>query len=52
MLPDWSIREDQPLHLSIMAALSRILGDNDTTLFPMLLAGAPTGFDGNIPASG
>ena len=40
------------MQLSIMAALSRILDDRDTTLFPMLLAGAPTGFDGDIPASG
>ena len=52
LVADWSIREDQPMQLSIMAALSRILDDRDTTLFPMLLAGAPTGFDGDIPASG
>ena len=50
LVPDWSIRADQPMQLSIMAALSRILDDRDTTLFPMLLAGAPTGFDGDIPA--
>ena len=52
LVPDWSIRADQPMQLSIMAALSRILDDRDTTLFPMLLAGVPTGFDGNISASG
>ena len=52
LTPDWSIRADQPMHLSIMASLSQILGDKDTTLFPMLLEGAPTGFDGNIPSSG
>ena len=52
LTPDWSIRADQPMHLSMMASLSQILGDKDTTLFPMLLEGAPTGFDGNIPSSG
>ena len=52
LVPDWSMRAAQPMQLSIMAALSRILDDRDTTLFPMLLAGAPTGFDGDIPASG
>ena len=40
------------MQLSIMAALSRILDNRDTTLFSMLLAGTPTGFNGNIPASG
>eukprot|EP00435_Cladocopium_sp_Y103_P026735 s420_g6.t1 len=52
LTPDWSIRTDQPMHLSIMAALSTIMDDNDRTLFPMLLHGAPTGFDNNIPPSG
>ena len=52
LTPDWSIRADQPMHLSIMASLSQILADKDTSLFPMLLEGAPTGFDGNIPSSG
>ena len=49
LVPDWSIRAAQPMQLSIMAALSRILDDRATTLFPRLLAGAPTGFDGDIP---
>eukprot|EP00435_Cladocopium_sp_Y103_P038655 s2653_g10.t1 len=40
------------MHLSIMAALSTIMNDKDQTLFPMLLQGAPTGFDNNIPPSG
>ena len=52
MIPDWSIRSDQPMHLEIMAALSRIMGDKDSTLFPMLREGAPTGFDNDIPPSG
>ena len=49
---DWSIRPDQPLHLELLHCLSKILGDKDTSLFPMLIAGAPTGFDNNIPLSG
>ena len=52
MTPDWSIRPDQPMHLAIMTSLSKIMDDKDTTLFPMLLEGAPTGFDGTIPPSG
>ena len=34
---DWTIRDDQPMHLSIMAALASILRDKDTTLAPMLM---------------
>lgn len=45
LVPDWSIREDQPMQLSIMAAVSSFLDDRDKTLFPILLAGAPPGFD-------
>lgn len=45
MIPDWSTRPDQPMHLAIMASLSKIMDDKDTTLFPMLLEGAPAGFD-------
>ena len=52
MTPDWSIRPDQPMHVAIMTSLSKIMDDKDTTLFPMLLEGAPTGFDGTIPPSG
>ena len=52
MIPDWSVRPDQPMHLAIMTSLSTIMNDKDTTLFPMLLEGAPTGFDGTIPPSG
>ena len=32
MTPDWSIREHQPMRLGILAALSTIMGDKDTTL--------------------
>ena len=49
LTPDWTIRDDQPMHLSIMAALSS--RDKDVTLFPMLLDGAPPGFNGDVPAS-
>lgn len=49
---DWSIREDQPLHLGILHAISQILDDKDVHLFPMLHEGAPTGIDNNIPLSG
>ena len=50
--PDWSVREHQPMHLQILAALHRIMGDTDTTLFPSLLAGVRTGFGPAIPPSG
>ena len=50
--PDWSIRADQPMHLSIIASLSPLLADKDTSLFPMLLERTPTGLDGHIPGSG
>eukprot|EP00435_Cladocopium_sp_Y103_P070119 s177_g34.t1 len=49
---NWDVRADQPMHLSIMAALSQIMANKDTTLFPMLLSGAPTGFNADIPPSG
>ena len=52
MIPDWSIRPDQPMHLSITTSLSKITNNKDITLFPMLLEGAPTGFDSTIPSSG
>ena len=52
MIPDWSIRPDQPMHLSITTSLSKIMNNKDITLFPMLLEGAPTGFDSTIPSSG
>ena len=50
--PDWSVREHQPMHLQILAALHHIMGDRDTTLFPSLLAGVRTGFGPAIPPSG
>ena len=48
----WDIPSGQPYALHALSALSKCLGDRDTALFPALLAGAPTGFDNDIPASG
>ena len=50
--PDLSVREHQPMHLQILAALHRIMGDPDTTLCPSLLASVRTGFGPAIPPSG
>lgn len=49
---DWSIREHQPMHLNILHGFSRIMGDEDTSLFPSLLEGVSAGFLGDIPPSG
>ena len=43
---DWSIRPDQPLCLSALATLSRLMEDKDVHLFDALLSGVSTGFDG------
>ena len=51
LTPDWSIREHQPMRLGILAALSTIMGDKDTTLFGELQAGVSTGFNHDIPLS-
>ena len=47
----WEIREDQPLHLSILQQLSYFMHDADRTLFPCLQDGVSTGFDKDIPPS-
>ena len=47
----WDIRDDQPLHLSILQQLSRVMMDADTTLFQALQDGVSTGFDGDITPS-
>ena len=49
--PDWSIRDHQPMRLGILAALSIIMEDKDTTLFGALQAGVSTGFNQDIPPS-
>ncbi|CAE7325932.1 Plscr3 [Symbiodinium sp. CCMP2592] len=48
---DFSVQEGQPYCLSALERLSTLLGDKDTTLFPALQKGVPTGFDGDIPRS-
>ncbi|CAE7366635.1 unnamed protein product [Symbiodinium sp. CCMP2592] len=48
---DFSVKEGQPYCLSALERLSTLLGDKDTTLFPALQKGVPTGFDGDIPRS-
>ena len=47
----WSIRSDQPLCLDALQCVSAFMNDPDTSLFPSLLAGVSTGFDGGIPPS-
>ncbi|CAE7204615.1 unnamed protein product [Symbiodinium sp. CCMP2592] len=50
---DWnfSVTEGQPYCLSALERLSTMLGDKDTSLFPALQKGVPTGFDSDIPRS-
>ena len=48
---NWDIPSDQPMHLHILHSLQKILGDPDVALFPYLLEGVPTGFDGPIQSS-
>ena len=47
----WSVRDDQPLCLEALHKISLFMQDPDTELFPSLLAGVSTGFDGEIPPS-
>ena len=47
----WDIREDQPLHLSILQQLSIFMNDADKTLFHALQNGVSTGLDGDIAPS-
>ena len=47
----WSIRPDQPLCLEALQCISAFMNDPDTSLFPSLLEGVSTGFDGGIPPS-
>ena len=50
-VPDWSVREHQPMYLHILHSLQLIMQDRDVALFPSLLAGVKTGFLGDIPHS-
>ena len=47
----WSIRDDQPLYLEALHKVSLFMQDPDIELFPSLIAGVSTGFDGEIPPS-
>ena len=40
---DWSIRDDQPMHLAAMQALSHRLHDPDSEVFTSLIAGVSAG---------
>ena len=48
---DFSVPSGQPYCLSAFARLSHLIADKDTSLFPALLNGVPTGFDRDIPRS-
>ena len=48
---DFEIAEGQPYCLAALARRSTLLGDKDTSLFPALQKGVPTGFDNDIPRS-
>ena len=48
---DFSIKSGQPYCLAALERLSTLLGDKDTSLFPALQQGVPTGFDKDIPRS-
>ena len=47
----WSVAEGQPYCLEALQLVSALASDRDTTLFPCLLSGVPTGFDADIPLS-
>ena len=51
MQVSWNIAEGQPYCLEALQLVSAICADRDTTLFPCLLSGVPTGFDADIPLS-
>ena len=42
---DWGIPDAQPMHLHVLHDLQKLMHDNDTSLFPYLINGVPTGFD-------
>ena len=48
---DFSIPPGQPYCLSALSRLSHLVADKDTSLFPALMQGVPTGFDKDIPRS-
>lgn len=48
---DWTIPDNQHLTLHILNSLSKLIGDPDKELFPLLIQGVPTGFKHDIPPS-
>ena len=48
---DWAIPDNQHLTLHILNSLSKLIGDPDKELFPLLIQGVPTGFKHDIPPS-
>jgi hypothetical protein len=48
---DWRVRDDQPLSLHALAAISEYMQDPDINLFPALIRGVSTGFQDEIAPS-
>ena len=48
---DWSVKPHQPYALQASRQLSEVLEDPDSSLFPTLLEGAPSGYFQDIPPS-
>ena len=51
MLPEWGIPPDQPMHLHILDALSKIIQDADKSIFGYLISGVPIGINDVIQRS-
>ena len=49
---DWTIREHQPMYLSIMHSLQFFMPNEDVPLFPSLIEGVSTGFHSDVNPSG
>ncbi len=49
---DWTIREHQPMYLSIMHILQFFMPNEDVPLFPSLIEGVSTGFHSDVDPSG
>ena len=49
---DWTIREHQPMYVSIMHSLQFFMPNEDVPLFPVLIEGVSTGFHSDVQPSG
>ena len=49
---DWTIRDHQPMFLSIVHSLQFFRPNEDVPLFPSLIEGVSTGFNNDVPPSG